>query len=78
MPVSVTLEGANGPFGWFHLSQMIQRQDAVEDFSFVERTLIKLFVAEPMLYRHRGEYRILHQGKVWEGKGIVETAVVKE
>lgn len=59
LPSKLTLEGtSNGkPFtGTVTLDKRIQRQDAIKDFSAFERMLIKMFVANPILYRYEGSY----------------------
>jgi hypothetical protein len=56
--------------------KVVQRQDAVEDFSLLERTIIKLFVAEPILYRHEGTFLLDLAGEKVTGEGVVETVVL--
>lgn len=68
--------------GIIELGDRIQRQDAVSEFSFVERTLIKMFVAQPILYRYENDYRLeikADDGSVAavEGDGVVEAMILR-
>lgn len=56
------------------------RQDPTKEFNFFERTLIKMFVAKPILYRHDGHYSFTYgevSDKKIEGKGVIETMILR-
>lgn len=68
--------------GEVRLNKRIQRQDAVQDFNFFERTLIKMFVAKPILYRYDSTFAIEYkddEGQVQraEGSGVAEAMILR-
>jgi len=63
----------------FEFAERLQRQDAVKDFNFLERTLIKMFVAEPILYRYGTNYKLEVLGETpLEGSGVAEIMILRE
>lgn len=79
-----TLEAKDGDKtikGTITLGKQVHKQNAAEDFNFFERTLIKTFVANPMLYRHVGKFSFDVSGaepvKV-EGQGVAEILILRE
>ena len=66
--------------GKISFGKRTMRQDPTKEFNFFERTLIKMFVAKPILYRHDGTYSFSY-GEVGdqkiEGEGVVETMILR-
>lgn len=68
--------------GQINFRKRVQRQDAVQDFNIFQRTLIKMFVAKPILYRYDAEYVIEWKGadgavQRTEGSGIAEAMILR-
>lgn len=78
LPRSLTLTSPEGITGSIRLHEQLMRQDAVSDFNLFERTLIKMFVADPILYRHRATYEFFYENEKWQGEGVVETVILRE
>jgi hypothetical protein len=56
----------------------LMMQNAADDFNFFERSLIKVFVANPMLYRHTGTFSVSVGGETVTGTGIAEVVILRE
>lgn len=78
LPLTLMVETRDGVQGKITLKEQLMRQDAVQDFNLFERTLIKMFVADPVLYRYRSHYRFEKGELRWEGEGVVEIVVLRE
>lgn len=84
-PTVWTLEATDGEKaikGTIKLDKRVQRQNAADDFNFFERTLIKTFVANPMLYRHLGDFAFEitggEQPVTVGGQGVAEVLILRE
>lgn len=83
-PTVWTLDGKDGDTpisGTITLKTKVQEQNAADDFNFFERTLIKAFVANPMLYRYVGSFEINVGGKdpvKVAGEGVAEIVILRE
>jgi hypothetical protein len=68
--------------GTITLGNELQRLNAAEDFNFLERALIKTFVANPMLYRHAGTFGFQvgdgDAATTFEGSGIAEVVILRQ
>lgn len=67
--------------GSITLKTKVMEQNAADDFSFFERTLIKAFVANPMLYRYVGTFDLTIGGKApakVQGEGVAEVVILRE
>jgi hypothetical protein len=78
LPRSLKIHFPSGVTGEIRLGKRLMRQDATEDFNLFERTLIKMFVADPVLYRFEGTYELYRGEEVWRGKGVMEAVVLRE
>ncbi len=86
VPTKLALKGAaGGPDlrGQVKFGKRLQRQDAVKDFNFFQRTLIKMFVAKPILYRYDADFVLEWKsgdGNVAasRGSGIAEAMILRE
>jgi hypothetical protein len=86
VPTKLALKGAaGGPDlrGQVSFGKRVQRQDAVKDFNFFQRTLIKMFVAKPILYRYDADFAIEWKGAdgavaASRGNGIAEAMILRE
>lgn len=84
IPGEIKIRGkgdAQGLVGTLNFGKRLMRQDPTEEFSFLERTAIKMFVAKPILYRHDNAYEFtLPNGdapKVIKGNGVTETMILR-
>jgi hypothetical protein len=74
-------DGENPVSGTIVLGKKLQEQNAADDFNVFERTLIKAFVANPMLYRHAGTFDFTVGGKTpvhVTGEGVAEIVVLRQ
>lgn len=86
VPTRLALKhAAGGPElrGAVRFGKRVQRQDAVQDFNVFQRTLIKMFVAKPILYRYDADYTLEWKGAdgavgTSRGGGIVEAMILRE
>lgn len=84
IPGEIKIRGkaeVQGLTGTLTLGKRLMRQDPTEEFSFLERTAIKMFVAKPILYRHENTYEFtLPNGdmpKTIKGNGVTETMILR-
>ena len=67
--------------GTISLNRRVHVQNAADDFNAVERALIRTFIANPMLYRHMGDYSFTVKGETpvtLSGSGIAEVVILRE
>lgn len=67
--------------GTITLGKRLQEQNAADDFNVFERTLIKTFVANPMLYRHEGTFQFTIGGTnpaTLSGTGVAEIVILRQ
>ncbi len=74
------LDGERKITGKISLGKQVQKQNATDDFNFFERALIKTFVANPVIYRHVGDFSFAVDGTstTMAGKGIAEVVILDE
>jgi hypothetical protein len=83
-PTQWSFEGKDGDApvtGSITLGKRLHSQNAAEDFNMFERTLIKAFVANPILYRHTGTFNFSLAGKTpasVSGNGIAEILILRQ
>lgn len=84
VPGELTLRNRKGGpefSGKIAFDKRLMRQDPTDEFSFLERTAIKLFVAKPILYRHDNSFEFTVGGgdapKTIQGKGVTETMILR-
>jgi hypothetical protein len=78
LPRSIKIHSSSGVTAEIRFGRRLMRQDATEDFNLFERTLIKMFVADPVLYRFEGSYELYRGEEVWRGNGVIEAVVLRE
>ena len=64
--------------GTITITKQLQRQDAIADANFVERTAIKMFGLKPILYRFEAKYDIQYEGGSSTGTALVEYLLMRK
>ncbi len=83
IPGKISFKSTGGtPFnGEITMTKRLQRQDAVAEFNFFERTMIKMFVARPMLYRFLNDWTVnIGEGEAARtvgSKGVSEVMILR-
>ncbi len=71
-------DGGKPVTGTIKLGELLQSQNAADDFNMFERTLIKTFVANPMLYRHPGSFSFQVGDQTVSGDGVAEVVILRQ